>query len=424
MSLQGHERGEKRGRRLVFALVVACCTSAGPTEPARPQAVLVSPEARADVPAWIAGDDAFALELYQRVRASAGNQFFAPGNLRSALAMTYAGAAGTTAEEIARTLHFEALPGPRLHAAQAAAAADLGTADSGVGGVVLRAANRLWGAQGEPFVPAYLELTRTQYGAELVGIDFAATEHARQTINAWVSKQTEAKIPALLAASDIDAATRLVLTSAIYFKGAWLRAFDPAQTQDRPFQVPGLAVVPSVPTMQLRADLKYAEPDGAQVLELPYVGDRLAMLIVLPRAADGLSALEADLSPARITEWAAALRSRKVQVALPRFTTRARFELAPVLSAMGMPTAFTGAADFSKMSRAGGQSISSVIHEAVIDVGEAGTEAAAATAVVMTRSMAMGDPPAFTADRPFLYFIRDTRGGQILFVGRVVDPRG
>jgi serpin B len=176
--------------------------------------------------------------------------------------------------------------------------------------------------------------------------------------------------------------------------------------------------------MQQKADFKYAEPEGAQVLELPYVGDRLAMVIVLPRAADGLPALEAELSPARITEWVLALRSRKVQVALPRFTTRARFELSDVLAAMGMPTAFTGAADFSGMSRAGGLSISSVIHEAFLDVGEAGTEAAAATAVVMTRSMPIGAPPAFTADRPFLYFIRDTRSGQLLFVGRVVDPRG
>ena len=410
-------------RKLALVLVAAACKPA-PAEPERPAAVLVSPEARADAPAWVAGGDAFAIELYQRVRAREGNQFFAPGNLRGALAMTYAGAAGTTAQEMARALHFESLPGPRLHAAQAAAAADLGAADSGVGGVVLRAANRLWGAQGEPFVPAYLELTRTQYGAELVGIDFAATEHARQTINAWVSQQTQAKIPELLGAADIDAATRLVLTSAIYFKGAWLRAFDPAQTQDRPFQVPGLAVAPAVPTMQQKADFRYAEPDGAQVLELPYVGDRLAMLIVLPRAADGLPALEAELSPARITGWVASLRSRKVQVALPRFTTRARFELSDVLAAMGMPTAFTGAADFSGMSRAGGLSISSVIHEAFIDVGEAGTEAAAATAVVMTRSMPIGAPPAFTADRPFLYFIRDTRSGQLLFVGRVLDPRG
>lgn len=408
---------------LAPVLLLLACKPPARAEPGRPQAVLVSPEARADVPAWISGSDAFAIDLYQRLRTAEGNLFFAPGNLRTALAMTHAGAAGTTAQEMARALHFEALPGPRLHAAQAAAAADLGAADSGVGGVVLKAANRLWGAQDEPFVPAYLELTRTQYGAELVGIDFAATEQARQTINAWVSQQTQGKIAELLAPPAINAGTRLVLTSAIYFKGAWLRAFDPAQTEDKPFQVPGLAVAPDVPTMQQKRRFAYAESGDAQLLELPYVGERLAMMIVLPRAADGLSALEASLTTQRLGEWTAALRPTEVKVALPRFTTRASFELSATLSAMGMPAAFTGAADFSGMSR-GRLQISSVIHEAFVDVGEAGTEAAAATAVVMTRSLAMDPPPSFTADRPFLYFIRDTRSGQILFLGRVVDPRG
>ena len=415
------KHGAHRG--LLASVLLLACRPAAPAEPGRPAAVLVSPEARADAPAWIAGGDALAIDLYARLRTDEGNLFFAPGNLRSALAMTYAGAAGTTADEMARALHFAALPGPRLHAAQAAATADLGAADSGVGGVVLKAANRLWGAQDEPFVPAYLELTRTQYGAELVGIDFAASEQARQTINAWVSQQTQGKIAELLAPPAIGADTRLVLTSAIYFKGAWLRAFDPAQTQDQPFQVPGLAVPPNVPTMQQKRRFAYAESGAAQLLELPYVGERLAMTIVLPRAADGLPALEASLTTQRLGEWIAALRPTEVKVALPRFTTRARFELSATLSGMGMPTAFTGAADFSGMSR-GRLQISRVIHEAFVDVGEAGTEAAAATAVVMTRSLNMGTPPSFTADRPFLYFIRDTRSGQILFVGRVVDPRG
>ena len=409
--------------RLLALSVLHACTHAGPETAERPAAVLVTPEARTDAPVWVAGGDAFAFDLYQRLRVSPGNLFFAPGNLRSALAMTYAGAAGTTAQEMARTLHFESLPGPRLHAAQAAAAADLGAADSGVGGLVLRAANRLWGAQGEPFVPAFLELTRTQYDAELVGIDFAATEHARQTINAWVSKQTEGKIAELLAPQAIGADTRLVLTSAIYFKGAWAQAFDPAKTQARPFAVPGLAVAPEVPTMQQQRSFPYAEVDGVQVLELPYVGGRLAMTIVLPGAADGLPALEAALSAGGLAGWVAGLRATKVKVALPRFTTRASFELSETLSAMGMPGAFTGAADFSGMS-SGRLQISKVIHEAFVDVGEAGTEAAAATAVVMTRSMSMGTVPAFTADRPFLYFIRDTQSGQVLFVGRVIDPRG
>ncbi len=384
-------------------------------------------EARAGIPAWVAGGDAFALALHQQLRGASGNLFFAPANLRTALAMTYAGAAGTTAQEMARALRFasdqelEALPGPHMHGAQAAAAADL---QAGIGeDLTLRVANRLWGPKREPFVPAFLERTREDYGAELVGVDFAASELARQTINAWVSQQTEAKISELLPRDSLGPDTRLVLTSAIYFKGGWLRPFDPARTIDQPFVVPGLAAPPSVPTMQQSGRFRYAELEGAQLLELPYVGGRLAMTIVLPRAADGLPALEAGLDPATLKNWLGALAERHVRISLPRFTTRARFELASVLAEMGMPTAFTGAADFSNMSRAPLQ-ISRVIHEAFIDVTEAGTEAAAATAVVMTRSGSLQQPPSFTADRPFLYLIRDVQTGQILFLGRVVDPRG
>lgn len=380
-----------------------------------------SEQARDDIPAWVAGGDRFALALLARLAAGDGNLFFAPGNLRTALAMTHAGAAGKTADEMARTLHFEALPGLRVHAAQAAAAAEL---QAGAGDVTLRAANRLWGAQGEPFVVEYVERTRSYYGAELTGVDFAATEQARQTINAWVSQQTEGKIAELLAPRTIDAATRLVLTSAIYFKGTWQRAFDPARTQDRPFQVPGQAVAPAVPTMQQQAKFAYAEVAGAQVLELPYTGGRLAMTIVLPEQPDGLPGLLKDLDAARLAGWISALRSTEVRVALPRFTTRARFELVDTLAAMGMPTAFSAAADFSRMSRGGGLSISHVIHEAFVDVNEVGTEAAAATAVVMTRSAPVKPPPSFVADRPFLYLIRDTQTGQIVFLGRVLDPRG
>ena len=420
-----------------FALALVACEPRGaPSEPATGVTMATasdgstgttgstgpsSQQARDDVPAWVAGGDAFALALLGRLAPADGNLFFAPGNLRTALAMTYAGAAGQTALEMARTLHFEPLPGPRLHAAQAAAAESL---RAGAGEVTLRAANRLWGAQGEPFVAEYLERTRGHYGAELVGVDFAASEQARQTINAWVARQTEGKIAELLDRQAIDATTRLVLTSAIYFKGAWQRAFDPARTQDRPFQVPGLAVPPDVPTMQQTARFAYAEVTGAQIIELPYTGGRLVMTVVLPQAPDGLPALTAGLDVARLAGWLAALRPTEVRVALPRFTTRARFELAGTLAAMGMPTAFTGAADFSSMSRAGGLAISRVIHEAFVDVGEAGTEAAAATAVVMTRSAPLAQPPSFTADRPFLYLIRDTTTGQILFLGRVLDPRG
>jgi serpin B len=404
----------------LLALGLLACGPNGASEQPRPT-VPTTRQARDDVPAWVDGGDRFALALLGRLAATDGNLFFAPGNLRTALAMTYAGAAGTTADEMARTLHFTALPGLRVHAAQAAAAGQL---QEGAGHVTLRAANRLWGAQGEPFVAEYVERTRSYYGAELVGVDFAATEQARQTINAWVSQQTEGKIAELLARQTIDASTRLVLTSAIYFKGTWLRAFDPARTQDQPFHVPFVAVAPAVPTMQQKAKFAYAEVADAQVLELPYTGGRLAMTIVLPRAPDGLPALTAGLDPARLAGWLAALRPTEVRVALPRFTTRARFELADTLAAMGMPTAFTGAADFSGMSRAGGLFISRVIHEAFVDVNEAGTEAAAATAVVMTRSAPMNPPPSFTADRPFLYLIRDTGTGQILFLGRVLDPRG
>ena len=390
----------------------------GPSAPATIDDVDYQPTdaARADVAAHAAAGARFAASLYGQVRGGAGNLFLSPISIRTALAMTYGGARGDTEAAMAAALRLD-LPGERLHAAEAALAESLRGAAAG--DQLLAIANRLWGRRGEPFRGEYLQLTRSYYGAPLAELDFAAdAEGARSTINQWVSAQTRGKIPELLPPSLLNAGTVLVLTNAIYFKGQWASRFDPARTKQAPFKGPGAAKTAAM--MAQKARLAYAEDALAQALELPYVGDRLAMVIVLPKANDGLAKLEEAVVAEGLDRWLGALAPAEVEVALPRFKIEASFELGEPLKALGMGVAFGSGADFTGMSAAGGLFISAVVHKAFVEVNEEGTEAAAATGVVMTRSLPR--TVRFTADHPFLFAIRDRQSGALLFLGRVVDP--
>jgi serpin B len=375
-----------------------------------------------DVHALVAGNTAFALGLYARLKTADGNLFFSPYSISTCLAMTYAGARGDTATQMAQTLHFDTNQNQL-----AASFGELQTQLTKVRakrGIELGIANGLWAQKDHPFLPAFLDVAKQKYEANLKQVDFRTrTETARMGINDWVSHQTKGKITDLIKSGALDQMTRLVLANAIYFKGRWAREFDKHNTTNAPFSVSPTRK-PPVPMMNLTADVKYAEVEGLQLLELPYAGGDLAMLVLLPRETDGLKSMEELLNEQALGRWLAQSREQKVNVLLPKFKLTAQFSLGKTLADMGMTDAFSPRADFSGMDGERDLLISAVVHKAFVDVNEEGTVAAAATGTVM-RSMAVIRPlplPTFRADHPFLFLIRDTHSGSILFLGRVVDP--
>ncbi|WP_165226735.1 serpin family protein [Aquisphaera insulae] len=377
--------------------------------------------------AVVEGSNGFALDLYARLREKPGNLFFSPSSISTALAMTYGGARGETAAQMARVLHFPADRAALNEGYRALLEATRPPREDA--GYRLSVANRLWGQQGFGFLPDYLALTRDVYGAELAQVDFGgAAEPSRKQINAWVEEQTRAKIKDLLPVGVITPLTRLVLTNAIYFKGDWTSPFDRNLTRDEEFHVTSDKTT-KVPMMHKVHDFRVAAvaADGLKLVELPYGKGDLSTVVLLPDAIDGLPALETKLSVAAVDGWLASGARRKVELSLPRFKVESQFSLAETLAAMGMPLAFNPKdADFSGMSTEGELHISAVIHKAYVDLNEEGTEAAAATGVAMAlRAAARPTPPViFRADHPFLFVIRDNRTGALLFVGRIVNPAG
>ncbi|MBN1809641.1 MAG: serpin family protein [Planctomycetes bacterium] len=364
--------------------------------------------------------NAFALDLYSRLKQADGNIFYSPFSISTALAMTYAGARNDTAREMAAAMRFP--PGSdAFHASVGRQLADLMPRRKAP--YSLNIANALWGDRDFSFLDAFLDLNRSCYGAGLSRLDFRADpEKARRTINSWIEEQTRDKIRDMLKKGDISADTRLVLTNAIYFKGSWLHAFDEAATRNDSF-VTSSGKPARIRMMFLNEDFPYAEDSSVQVLELPYRGDRLSMVVILPRSPKGLPQVEASLDGDRLNAWIAALRSRSVHVFLPRFTMNCRFSMGQTLASMGMPSAFDpGAADFSGMTGNRDLFISNVVHQAFVDVNEEGTEAAAATAVIMECTCAPAQPLVFRADHPFIFLIRDRRTSAILFMGRMTAP--
>jgi serpin B len=382
-----------------------------------------SPTPTPDQSAVAAANNAFAVDLYTQLRTQPGNLFFSPESISTALAMTYAGARGDTASEMARTLHFT-LPPERLHPAMGALLANLNAAHDGY---QLRVADALWAQRDYTFLDDFLKLTRDNYGAGLKKVDFkGAAEAARGTINQWVAQKTEDKIKDLIGPGVLDRRTRLVLTNAIYFKGDWETQFDKSQTKAENFHITPSQSIQS-PLMHREGGFSYFDGGTFQALEIPYKSKELSMVIFLPREIDGLSALEQSVTPAGMKQWLGQLRPvPKVILTLPAFRMTRQFGLGGTLAAMGMPTAFGAGADFSGMTGERDLFISAVIHKAFIDVNEEGTEAAAATAVTMTRAMAVRvappPPPVFRADHPFIFVIRDNRSGAVLFMGRLTDP--
>ncbi len=400
---------------------------AEPVKPVKPATPADTPPAAASLETLAAGNNALAFDLYARARATAGNLALSPISISSALTMTWAGARGETAEQMQKVLHVAGEPGQAMDVS-GKLLASFGTADSKV---TLRVANRLFGEKTYAFQKTYLDQVAAAFGAPLEGLDFkGAFEASRAHINGWVATQTQDRIKDLIPAGALDADTRLVLTNAIYFLGDWQLPFERDNTRPEAFQsAPG--ATHNVPTMHKSEYLRFAATDGVKLLELPYVGGDVAMTFVLPDAPAGLEAVEQRLSPATLAAWLGALREEQVSVSLPKFEIDppSSLSLGDLLKALGMPLAFDRSkADFTGIadppSPADRLFISSVFHKAFVKLDEKGTEAAAATAVVMARagSAAPMNPAEFKADHPFLFLLRHVPSGTILFMGRVSDP--
>ena len=386
-----------------------------------PKSAVIAQE-NSDLQALVKGNNAFALDLYAQLKTQEGNLFLSPYSISTALAMTFSGARGTTEKQMADVLHFT-LEQEQLHSEFHDLQIQLKNYVKE--GIELNIANALWFQTGYNLLKDFLELTEEHYDAGLNHVDFAKDcEAARRKINIWVEQKTNNRIQKLIKPRMINALTCLVLTNAIYFKGEWVNQFEEKLTQENPFYItPEITV--DVPMMNQEDRFKYFESDELQVLEVPYKGDDLSMVILLPIKKDGLTELEDSVNTDRLQEWMNALAWRQVTVFFPKFTMTCEFKLGSALADMGMPIAFTDEANFSGMTGGKDLFISKVIHKAFVDVSEEGTEAAAATAVIMeglTSVVEPTPPTVFRADRPFIFVIRDNHSGSILFIGRLVDP--
>jgi serpin B len=359
----------------------------------------------------------FALELYSQYKSQDGNIFFSPYSISTALAMTYEGARGATADEMQSVLHFPTDNNTR-RSGFAEIYSEINKKNKSYN---LSTANALWAQKDYKFLDSYFNVVQTYYGGNVTNLDFAGdTENSRVTINNWVAEQTGDKIKDLLPQRSIDSFTRLVLTNAIYFKGNWATQFNQSNTDEEDFRVSTNNTV-KVQMMHLEGETKfnYTETNDTQILELPYQGNELSMLILLPKG-DNLQALEQSLTAENLSNWRAMLRERQVIISLPKFKFEKKYFMVGTLQNMGMKKAFGPMADFSGMDGTRNLFISNVIHQAFVNVDEEGTEAVAATAVVV--GFAAVQRPVFTADHPFIFIIQQRDSGNILFMGRVLDP--
>ncbi len=421
---------------LLIALLAAlgCTISPPDTQGPGAQTVLARSDTPRDTtPSVRAGDQAqlsegnqsFALDLYRHLAGEAdGNLFLSPHSISVALAMPYAGARGMTEAEMAEVLHFT-LPPDELHAAFNQLDLELSQRGEGAEGkdaegFRLHVVNALWGQEDHAFLDAYLELLARNYGAGLRLVDYAGdAETARQAINAWVSDQTEGRIEELVPRGAVDGLTSLVLTNAIYFNAAWAEPFREEATRDGDFFLLSGGSV-KIPLMRQVGAFRYTTGAGYQAIELPYSGEELSMVILLPDSGE-FEAFEKSLDQAQLASIFGDLSYEQVDVILPRFEIRTSVSLVDVLSALGMSQAFSSEADFSGIDGTQDLFISNAIHEAFVSVDEAGTEAAAATAVIVAGSSPI-EPPQIRIDRPFIFFIRDIETGALLFAGRTLNP--
>ncbi|HVN04253.1 MAG TPA: serpin family protein [Bryobacteraceae bacterium] len=366
------------------------------------------------------GINRFAIATYRDLARSGANLVLSPFNISTALSMLLEGARGQTAAAIAAAI-AQARTGAEYQAAVASLAKTL-TESANTGPNQLAIANGLWVQQGFPIEAKFEQTIRTLYAAPLTPLDFRNdTESARARINAWTADHTKGKIVDLFGRGSLNTATRLVLTSAIYFYGKWQSPFKPEATRTEPFRL-GNGVSIEAKFMRQKSTFRYAELPSAQLLEMNYEGTPLVFDILLPKSDEGLAELERSLDSETLAQWCGSLGSEMVDVAVPKFRAESSFSLKETLSRMGMAEAFGAAADFSGIDGRRDLFVSDVVHKAFVDVSEEGTEAAAATGTIVGALAMRRDRTIFRADHPFLFFIRDTRSGAILFEGRLQRP--
>jgi serpin B len=380
---------------------------------------------QSDLGALANGNSEFAFDLYTALmQQQTGNFFFSPYSLSLALAMAYAGARGDTAQEMAEVLHFNLSP-DLLHQAfnytalELAKRADESMTSKDGNGFKLNVVNDAWGQQGYPFLQHYLDSLATNYGAGMRVVNFANGEAVRQEINKYISDMTQGRIKDLIPPGALDGFTRLVLTNAIYFNAAWMNEFNEKSTRDGTFYLSDGSRV-TVPMMRQTYFFGYLDGPGYQAVKIPYENNHLSMTIIMPDKGQ-FKAFQDSLDWQKVSGILSALKGQEVILTMPRFRFSSEFNLSEVLEAMGMKLALSPSADFSGIAQAEGLSISSVLHKSFISVDEKGTEAAAASAVMIAGAAPL-QPPAMTLDHPFIFLIRDNPTGAVLFVGRVMNP--
>jgi len=403
-----------------------------PYEPLQPPQANDAGSTSEGIQEVVNANNKFAFDLYHELsKKEEGNIFYSPYSISSALAITYEGAKGKTAQEIKQVFHF-----PENTILRPNFAAIYNKINEKNKAYELRTGNALWVQKDYPLLEDYKNRVEEYYGGKAAEVDFVKeTEKSRKTINSFIEEQTNKKIKELIPKGILGRDTVLVITNAIYFKGIWEWEFDKKDTREMDFKITPENVV-KVQMMYMKPDkarFNYADLDKLQILELPYKGDQISMLILLPKQGTeynyetgekityNYTLDDIELTAEKLEKWKSQMKETKLDaIYLPKFEFKTKYFMKKTLSDMGMPTAFSPGADFSGMNGFGGIWIDEVIHQAYIDVNEEGTEAAAATAVIMIKSAAI--EKTFKADHPFIFIILDKRANEILFLGRVVNP--
>jgi serpin B len=364
-------------------------------------------------------NNALAIDLYRNLAGGTGNLCFSPLGATAGLALLSSGSAGVTQQQIIDAAHISHPPADFLQGLSALN----GRLNAGSGGCEVRIANRLWVQAGFSVKDDFIRASRSAFGEEPGRIDFQDAAAAREVVNRWGAEQTNGRITEILAPGSLTDTTRFIVTNGTHFKGTWKYKFDPAATVESPFHLAAESHVP-VRMMHQTGAMQYGATPEMQILELPYAGGAMSMLILLPKQVDGLARLEENLSPDALGKWLSRLSEEgEVEVRLPKFTFSSEAALKESLVALGMQRAFSNDAEFPGISSEKSEKLFDAVQQTFVDVNEAGTEAAAVTGFIG------GDAPSpvpqhilFNADHPFLFLIRDVPSGAILFLGRVVHP--
>jgi serpin B len=361
----------------------------------------------------------FSFNIYQQIGSKTDeNVFISPYSIFVALSMTYEGARGDTADQMENVLGFE--QNNEVSLCSFGRIYNLLNIDAEY---TLNTANALWTKKDYPFLEEYLGFIDNYYMGKAKDIDFTKPAEAAEIINKWVEVNTGGKIEDMLSSGDINPGTVLILSNAIYFRGSWLTQFNKDDTVDRDF-IKSTGEIIQAPTMVLtnsEGTFNYTETEELQILELPYKGDDVSMVIILPKK-NNITIAKQQINKENMSTWMGSMRPKNLDIYLPKFKFKTEYNLKNILIDMGLDIAFSSNADFSGMNGYGGLFIEKVLHKGFIEVNEEGSEAAAATTVHMLETAIPEPPKVFNADHPFIFLIRHKETGTILFMGTMENP--